>query len=86
MKLVLVSVRDDAVGAFMRPFFCQSEGQAIRSFFDECRRESPDNVMHTHREDMKLYFLGSWHDDTGLVTPAEPFVIARGIDYPAVLG
>jgi len=66
MKLLVVAVRDSAAGAFMRPFYLSSPGQAIRSFQDEVNRASEENTMFHHPEDFELFELGTFDDGTGL--------------------
>ena len=66
--MIMVAIKDRALNAFMRPFFAQTKGQAIRMFNDEVNNhESP---MFKHPEDYDLYFLGTWNDDTGEYTNA----------------
>lgn len=90
MKYVIVSIKDLAVGAFMRPFFAPSTGAAVRSFGDEVKRA--DSEMAKHPEDYELYKLGEWDDsdgafvecrvrESGGVTSGELERIARGVDY-----
>ena len=66
MKLVIVAIRDSAVGAYMRPFYLQSSGQAIRSFQDEVNRAAEENTMFHHPEDYELFLLGEFDDVTGM--------------------
>ena len=61
----VVSVRDDAVQAFNRPFYTVSVGQAHRSFSDEVNRKADDNPMFKHASDFSLWHLGSFDDETG---------------------
>ena len=65
MELLVCAVRDGAVGAFMRPFYLASEGQAIRSFQDEVNRDDKDNMMFHHPEDFELFMLGHFDDTDG---------------------
>ena len=58
MFLSVFAVRDSAVGCFGRPFYLQSEGQAVRSFQDEVNRNDKDNMMFLHPEDFELFYLG----------------------------
>lgn len=65
MKLIVVAVRDRAIDAFMRPFFAQSVGQAVRSFTDEVNRASDDNNLYRHADDHDLYKLGVFDPASG---------------------
>lgn len=83
MILVVCSIRDSAVNAFMRPFFVTAVGQAIRSFGDEVNRKDSD--MYSHPDDYELFELGLFDDSTGRVTMLpEPRQLARGADYTEV--
>lgn len=83
MKLVVVSIHDSALAAFMQPFFVPTTGMAVRSFTDEVKRaESP---MFRHRSDYILYEVGSFDEETGkfenLDTPRQ---LLRGADIGEV--
>lgn len=76
MKMEIFAVKDRALNAFMRPFFAQTIGQAIRSFSDEINRPGghqvgSENHMNMHPEDYDLWHLGSFNDATGTFS-AEP--------------
>lgn len=82
MKLKIVSVRDRAADAFMRPFFVPSIGMAVRSFQDEINRQDADNAMFRHPEDYDLYDLGEFDEDTGKFNGVDsPRMLAVGKDY-----
>ena len=49
MKMVVYSVFDVATGAYMRPFFLQSDNQAMRTFCDACI--DPQNEIAKHPPD-----------------------------------
>lgn len=66
--LFACSVRDEALQAFNRPIFVNALGLAIRSFEDECRRESPDNAMRNHPKDFSLWHIGSYDEGIGRLT------------------
>lgn len=72
MRMCVVSVYDQAVGAYGRPAFCRSEGEAIRSFADEINRSAPDNAMHAHPEHFTLFFLAHFDDASGAFANSEP--------------
>lgn len=76
MKMIMVAIKDRALNAYMRPFFAQTKGQAIRMFNDEINnRESP---MFKHPDDYDLYYLATWDDDTGETTEQKPEQLAIG--------
>lgn len=63
MKLLLCSVRDEAVGAFLTPFFVRSRGEAIRSFTDAIN--DPKSQFLGHVNDYSLWYIGTWNDEHG---------------------
>ena len=62
MQMQFFAIRDNAVGAFMRPFVMQSVAQAVRSFGDEVNRQADDNNMFHHPEDFELWLVGVFDD------------------------
>lgn len=83
MNLIVCSVRDSAVNAFMQPFFVHAVGMAVRSFGDEVRKDGTG--LNAHPEDYALYELGVFDDSNGSVTMLpEPRQLARGVDYVEV--
>lgn len=79
MKFKIFSIKDRAIDAFMRPWYAQSTGQAVRMFQDEIN--NPQSEMHKHADDYDLYELGDWNEETAEFTQdAErgPKQVARG--------
>lgn len=76
MKLNIYSIYDTAVGAYMRPQFMQSDGQAIRLFSDLAT--SADNEVGKHPEDYSLVRLGVWDDNTGKFQPEDKETLITG--------
>lgn len=64
-KLVIVAIFDRKVGAYNRPFYVRSEGEALRIFGDEINRRTDDNIMNKHPEDYFLAVLGTFDEETG---------------------
>lgn len=81
MKLVVMAIRDAAVGSFMRPIFVQSIGQATRMFADEVNRKADDNLVHHHPEHFSLWHFGDFDDsEAPHFDLMEPECISRGVD------
>lgn len=80
MRMTLVSIYDQAVGAYMRPFWVRSDGEGIRMFLDECGKQSEDNAMCKHPEHYALWCIGHFFDDSGKFVPLEhgPVELVRG--------
>lgn len=80
---IMLSIRDSAVKAYMRPFFAPSVGSAIRSFGDECIRKDSDIAKHP--SDYELYELGVFDDESAsVIMESQPRLVARAIDYVEV--
>lgn len=79
MKLQMYSVRDNAVGAYLAPFFMRSRGEALRSFVSAC--QNAEHEFSKHPDDYRLYFLGEYDDNTGrCVCPEAPDFILSARD------
>lgn len=63
MRLEIVAIFDQALGAFTRPAFVPSLGVAVRGFQDEVNRA--DGEMMRHPNDYSLHHLGVYDDTTG---------------------
>jgi len=63
MKMVICAVYDQAVKAYMQPFFQRTEGEAIRSFIDAVNAN--DSHFSKHPQDFVLMKLGSYEDSNG---------------------
>ena len=63
MKLNVYSIYDNASSLFSRPFFTQSDGEAIRSFSDIAT--DAEHPIGKHPADYTLFRLGIFDDNTG---------------------
>ncbi len=75
MKLQVYSIYDKAIASYARPFFFQTEGQAMRTFQDLVL--DPESELAKHSEDYALFKLGSFDDSTGEFDPTEPVCVSR---------
>ncbi len=78
MKLSAYTIYDVASGVYMRPFFSQADGQAIRSFKDIAT--DADHEIGKHPEDYTLYRIGSFNDTTGKMEGEDLEKLATGIE------
>ena len=63
MNLNIYTIFDTASGTYMRPFFTQADGQAVRSFKDiSCDAE---HEIGQHPEDYSLWRIGLYDDNSG---------------------
>lgn len=70
MKLMVFTVFDKAVSAFLPPFFARSRGEALRSF-TEASNDRAHNFSK-HAMDYVLMQLGEFDDGNGLFKCHEP--------------
>lgn len=63
MKLNIYSIYDTAAGLYSRPFFCQSDAEAIRMFAD--LSVDAEHPVGNHPEDYSLFRLGIYDDVKG---------------------
>lgn len=64
------SVRDEAVQAFLQPFFVRQMGEAIRSFSDAV--SDANHQFSRHKKDYVLYEVGEFDDVAGRFSTIEP--------------
>lgn len=81
---IVVSIKDAATGAFSRPAFVASRGQAVRSFQDELNR--PDSDLARHPSDYDLFQLGEFDETTGEFRNNFPELLIRARDLVTVKG
>jgi len=61
----MFSVYDSKAEAYMRPFFAEATGQAIRSFSDEVNSGNKDSMVALHPGDFTLFELAYFNDGDG---------------------
>lgn len=78
MKIKMFSVFDSAIGAYMTPFFSQSQGAAIRSLGDAAN--DPSHPFHKHSLDFTLFELGEFDDNSGEFVATPPIRIIACVE------
>lgn len=79
MKLIVCSIKDSALEAYMRPFFVPTSGMAVRAFTDEVNKAGSE--MGAHRGDYVLFEIATFDEDSGLFENREtPRQLIRGSD------
>lgn len=63
MTLKIYAIKDTKVG-FMQPFYQANNAVAIRSFTNAVNAEQTNNI-NQNLDDMELWHLGEFNDDTG---------------------
>ena len=81
MKLNAYTIYDVASGVYMRPFFSQADGQAIRGFKDIAT--DADHEIGKHPEDYTLFRIGSFNDNTGKMDGEAPEKLATALELVA---
>jgi hypothetical protein len=78
MRLMVYSVHDKAVGAYLQPFFSRSKGEAIRSFTEACN--DAKSQFNKYAADYVLFELGSYDDGSSLFACGEPLRVISAIE------
>lgn len=72
----IYAVRDTAVGEFLLPWYFKNHGAAVRALGDSVNKPSEDNQFFQHPEHFQLYQVGSYDQETGVITSMAPeFVV-----------
>ena len=81
MKMNAYTIYDVASGTYMRPFYSEADGQAIRGFKDIAQDENHD--VGRHPEDYTLYRIGDFNTTTGKMTGEDLEKMATGLEMIA---
>lgn len=80
MMLLVFTVHDAAVEAYLKPFFARSPGEAIRSFIEASN--NPKSEIFQHSKDYTLFQIGTYDDTKGLIEPLIPHrPLGKAIDF-----
>lgn len=74
----IFTIRDAALDAYLQPFFSPTKGAAIRSLTEAAN--DPKHEFSRHSKDYTLYLIGSYDDNTGVVTSEHPVPIIAVVD------
>jgi len=78
MNLNAYTIYDVASGVYMRPFFSQADGQAIRGFNDIAT--DANHEVGKHPEDYTLYRVGRFNDTSGKLEGEELEKLTTGLE------
>jgi hypothetical protein len=81
MRLNVYTIFDTATGAYMRPFYMQSDGQATRAFKDLA--VAADHEIGKHPEDYSLWRIGQFNDNKGELVPEDRECLATALELVA---
>jgi len=70
MKQQMFAIYDEKAECYKPPFYLPTVGLAIRSFTDLCN--TPETTINMYPSDFKLYKLGTFDDNTGLIDQLIP--------------
>lgn len=80
MLLKIFSIRDDKAGYFNTPFFQRTTGEAERSL--QQLVSDKNTLPGKYPEDYSLYEIGSYDDQTGLITAEDsPRHIVKAVQF-----
>lgn len=68
MLLKAYTVYDMKVEAYMRPWYCLTNGEAVRTFTDAVN--DPGSAFNRHPGDFTLYGIGTFDDTLGVLDSA----------------
>lgn len=54
---------------------------AERVLKGSCARGAQANALNTNAEDKELWCIGEFDERTGVITPCEPYLVGKAIDY-----
>lgn len=77
----IITIQDTKAQAFLPPFYAKTTAEAIRTFGSSC--SDPKSMFNQHPKDFILIEIGTFDDETGLITPCEHHNIATGADFVA---
>ena len=75
---LIMALRDSKAESFSQPMLYTAKGAALRAFQDAVNDSAHE--LGKHPEDYSLFFLGSYNDNTGMITPNVdgPIVLVNG--------
>lgn len=80
--LRLFCLHDSAIQSFLRPFWSDHKGNAIRSFQQLVNDKSnPDNMVANHPDQFTLFELGTFNPETGEIQTCIPQSLGNGVEF-----
>lgn len=80
MIIKAFAIRDTKADAYMQPFFCATNGMAVRAFKDGVNDDK--SPFFKHPEDYVLFELGTYDDSSGVLSSlSSPVSLGVGIEY-----
>lgn len=82
MKLNTYTIYDTASGAYSRPFFAKSDGEAQRSFQDIANDK--EHPIGAHPEDYSLFRIGIFDDQNAKIISENPECLSTALEMVAL--
>lgn len=79
MILEAYAVHDSAVGAYNRPMFFRSRGEAVRSFQQACN--TPEAGFLSHPEHYSFWLIGLFDEATGVLSATDLARVCGAVDF-----
>ena len=79
MLLKAYTVYDMKVEAYMRPWYCLTDGEAVRTFGDAVN--DPESAFHKHPDDFTLYGIGTFDDLLGVLDSTTHVNLGCALQY-----
>ncbi len=79
MKMLVFAVFDAAAEAFLKPFFFDTKGQALRSFADACNEEKHQFALHA--DDYTLFHIGFYDPNKGRLEACTPDSLGNALQF-----
>lgn len=78
-KLLVISVYDSAVEAYLQPAFVRSRGEAVRSF--RAAVNSEGHQFQKYADDYTLFVIGTFDEESGVLEACAPQSLGNGVEY-----
>jgi hypothetical protein len=77
MILRMYTIQDSVAKVYNTPFFCKTDGEALRNFKDLANDRQ--TTVGQHPEDYALYSIGAFDQNEGEVVPIEHTKLATAL-------
>jgi hypothetical protein len=78
MKVNVYAIYDAKAEVFGKPIFFNTDGLAVRSFYEAC--EHPESEFKKYPHDFSLLKIGTYDDAKGALEAKKPEEIATALD------
>ena len=75
----IYSIKDEVSEEFSTPFYSKNNDTAKRDFYNVI--DNPETLYGATPKDFKLFHLGSWNNESGVIDSIPPVFIAEAITH-----